>query len=451
MVNVILKRFNVKNVISNASKKTISFIKINTKNVFVAAASFVKETKEKITATSFFVKLQKFAVQNKLAVKITSYLVAINLVILLAASITGVRFGFNVEYNGKVIATVANEQVSHNALSVARKTLSKDMSKFLSTPKLTLTITFDERLSSADEMANNMISSTDEIVKASALIVDGEYKAFDESSELTSLLNQRLNEYNSADFECVSQFVENVETKEGYFLASDVEKGSDIDEIVSSLGVRTTFTKITKENIAYSIKEVSTPSKSVGYRKVTTAGKNGLAQRVEKIEMLNGKVLKKTLLSKTVVTEPVAQVVTVGTGKKYISANENKIASSSGFICPLAKGSFVISSYWGDGRNHKAMDFAAPYGTSIYAAAGGKVVSAGWGNDYGYNVVIDHGNGIRTRYAHASRLFVRAGQTVDRGQVIAAVGSTGYSTGNHLHFEVIINGTRVNPAPYIGL
>ncbi len=447
-MNVILKRLNV---IFNVSKKAISFIKINTKNAFVAAVSFVKGMKEKITATSFFAKLQKFTSQNRLAVKITSYVLSITLVILLAATVTGARLGFNVEYNGKVIATVANEKVSHNALSAARKALSKDMTKFLSTPKLTLTITFDERLSSAEEMADSMISSTDEIVKTTALIINDEYKAFAENSELSSILNQRLNAFNATDVQCESQFVDKVETKEGYFLASDVENGADVSEIVSTLAVKTTLTKISKITIPYSTKEVNTSSKNVGYRKITTAGKNGIAEKSVKIELLNGKVLKQTLLSKVVVTEPVEQVVTVGTARKYISSGGNKVPSKSGFICPLAKGSFVISAYWGDGRNHKALDLAAPYGTSIYAAAGGKVVSAGWRNDYGYNIVIDHGNGIQTRYAHASRLFVSAGQRVDRGQVIAAVGSTGNSTGNHLHFEVILRGTRVNPAPYIGL
>lgn len=431
-MNVILKRFNVKELVSNLLSKISSF------------------TKEKILDTSVFTKIQEFVINNKLAVKITSYVLSIVLVVLLAATVTGVRLAFNVEYNGKVIATVAGQDVSRDAISIAQKTLSKDLTKFLSAPKLTLTLSFDERLDTANEAANKMISSTDEIVMTSALVVDGEYKGFAQNSDLTILLNQRLNEYTQGN-DCVSQFVENIEIKEGYYLASDVANGTDVTESISALTVRTTFTKITKEKIPYTIKEVSMPSKSVGYRQVTTVGKNGVSQKSVQIEMLNGKVLKKTLLSETVVTEPVEQVVTVGTGKKYISKNENTIVSNSGFICPLAKGSFVISSYWGDGRNHKAMDFAASYGTPIYASAGGKVVYAGWANDYGYNIIIDHGNGLRTRYAHASKLYVSQGQTVDRGQTIAAVGSTGNSTGNHLHFEVIVNGTRVNPAPYIGL
>ena len=102
-------------------------------------------------------------------------------------------------------------------------------------------------------------------------------------------------------------------------------------------------------------------------------------------------------------------------------------------------------------RIHLGIDIATEESAPVLAAAAGTVVSAGWDGNYGYSVLIDHGNGLKTRYAHASALYVKKGAVVGQGDVVAAVGSTGYSTGNHLHFEVIINGTRVNPAPYIGL
>ena len=79
------------------------------------------------------------------------------------------------------------------------------------------------------------------------------------------------------------------------------------------------------------------------------------------------------------------------------------------------------------------------------------MVSSGFDGAYGYSVVIDHGNGLRTRYAHASALKVAKGAAVEQGDLLALVGSTGNSTGNHLHFEVLVNETRVDPAPYIGL
>ena len=85
------------------------------------------------------------------------------------------------------------------------------------------------------------------------------------------------------------------------------------------------------------------------------------------------------------------------------------------------------------------------------AAASGTVEFSGWSsNGFGYNIIIDHGNGVKTLYGHASKLLVSEGQKISAGQHIGNVGSTGQSTGNHLHFEVRINGQRVNPAPYIG-
>ncbi|HIK03708.1 MAG TPA: peptidoglycan DD-metalloendopeptidase family protein [Trichormus sp. M33_DOE_039] len=100
-------------------------------------------------------------------------------------------------------------------------------------------------------------------------------------------------------------------------------------------------------------------------------------------------------------------------------------------------------------RFHGGLDFAASYGSTIRAADSGTVIFAGWYGGYGKAVIINHGNGITTLYGHSSELYVREGQTVQRGQAIAAVGSTGLSTGPHLHFEVRRNGTPVNPANYL--
>ena len=103
----------------------------------------------------------------------------------------------------------------------------------------------------------------------------------------------------------------------------------------------------------------------------------------------------------------------------------------------------------GDGsENHRGVDIAAPTGTNIVATGGGTVVFSGWSGSYGNKVIIDHGIGIRTLYAHNSANLVWVGQRVNRGDVIARVGSTGNSTGPHVHYEVIVNGTHVNPAGF---
>ncbi len=101
--------------------------------------------------------------------------------------------------------------------------------------------------------------------------------------------------------------------------------------------------------------------------------------------------------------------------------------------------------------NHKGIDMAAPYGSNIIAAGSGEVILASYKGGYGNCVMIDHGGGIVTLYGHASSICCSVGQSVKTGDVIAKVGSTGNSTGNHLHFSVLVNGTYVNPASYLGM
>ena len=124
---------------------------------------------------------------------------------------------------------------------------------------------------------------------------------------------------------------------------------------------------------------------------------------------------------------------------------------------PVAGGSVPVSSRYGlrhdpfTGRlaRHSGLDIPARHGTPILASGGGRVVSAGYQGAYGKSVVIDHGDGLTTLYGHASKVLVRTGDVVMPHQKIALVGSTGRSTGPHLHFEVIRNGRRVEPQQYL--
>jgi murein DD-endopeptidase MepM/ murein hydrolase activator NlpD len=122
--------------------------------------------------------------------------------------------------------------------------------------------------------------------------------------------------------------------------------------------------------------------------------------------------------------------------------------SAAGFIWPV--NGVVVSGFgmrWG--RMHEGIDITAPTGTPIWAAAGGTVIWSGWRGGYGNCVVIDHGNGLATLYAHASALLVGVGQALSQGQTVALVGSTGNSSGPHLHFEVRVNGVAVDPLLYL--
>lgn len=121
------------------------------------------------------------------------------------------------------------------------------------------------------------------------------------------------------------------------------------------------------------------------------------------------------------------------------------LTSESGMLWPA--GVRRISQYFS--WRHTGLDIAGPTGTPIYAAESGTVVSSGWATGYGNSILLDHGNGIRTRYGHASKLYVTKGEEVVKGQTIMAMGSTGWSTGPHLHFEVIVSGGKKNPLSYV--
>lgn len=127
------------------------------------------------------------------------------------------------------------------------------------------------------------------------------------------------------------------------------------------------------------------------------------------------------------------------------SARETKLITPSEMIWPTT--ARRITQYFG--WRHSGVDIAGPVSNKIIAAAAGTIIISGWQRGYGKTIVIDHGNGKRTRYGHASKLLVSIGDNVQQGETIAMIGSTGRSTGPHLHFEIIVNGRRVNPFSYI--
>ena len=138
------------------------------------------------------------------------------------------------------------------------------------------------------------------------------------------------------------------------------------------------------------------------------------------------------------------------------AAKANTSSFNGKFTWPVQGHSRVSSGYgWrtspisGKREYHTGIDIPAPTGTDISAAEAGRVITSGWMNGYGYTVVIDHGGGVTTLYGHASKLLVSVGQEVSRGQTIARVGSTGWSTGPHLHFQVMERGGHVTPKGYL--
>lgn len=156
--------------------------------------------------------------------------------------------------------------------------------------------------------------------------------------------------------------------------------------------------------------------------------------------------LKKAIEAENQARSEIARLVS-GDGSRYVGGK---------FIWP-SRNSYTITSPYsmrvhptlGVYKQHTGIDIGASYGTDVLAAASGTVIISGWNNAWGNYIVINHGGGVTTLYAHNSSLLVSKGQSVYTGQVIAKVGSTGYSTGPHIHFEVQVNGSPVNPMSYL--
>lgn len=223
-----------------------------------------------------------------------------------------------------------------------------------------------------------------------------------------------------------------------------------VSQAVPFLSVRTVDHVTYDGPVPFPVEEVPDGTLYKGDSRILTEGVDGFATYTADVTFLNGEEQERVILSSDVHTEPVTQVVAVGTKPRP------RTMATGSFIWPL---SGRITSGFG-GRNifgsysfHSGLDIGAPYGTSIKAADGGKVIFAGAGTgsnwSYGNFVQIDHENGLKTIYGHCSSLCVKAGERVYQGQVIAKVGSTGRSTGNHCHFQVKVNGTTVNPYNYL--
>ncbi len=222
--------------------------------------------------------------------------------------------------------------------------------------------------------------------------------------------------------------------------------GQEINLLVPEpiISVKTVEVHAEIQNIDYDVIEEETDELYEGDRKVIVEGERGKNEVETVVTYINGTESSIKTLTENIIKEPVDKVVQVGT-------KERPAGVATGSMSKPFYG-YIITSPFGPryGRNHNGIDLAAPVGTGVYAADGGTVVHAGWKSSFGKLVIIDHGNGIKTMYAHLSEIYVNEGDAVTQGDYIAASGNTGRSTGPHLHFEIRVNGTAVNPANYIG-
>lgn len=199
-----------------------------------------------------------------------------------------------------------------------------------------------------------------------------------------------------------------------------------------------------EEPIAYTTQYQPSDDLLRGETVTLAAGQEGSKLVTYTVKEQNGTALAKAVVDEVVIQQPVDAVIQQGSASLSLASR-----SATGILSWPKIGS--INSPYGirNDRLHAGLDISAQIGDNVKAAAGGTVEISTYYSDYGNCIVIDHGNGLKTRYAHLSVCNASAGDEVERGEIIGLAGNTGRSTGPHLHFEVILNGSTVDPLDYL--
>lgn len=387
---------------------------------------------------------------SKASMKILTFCIISAICVFISMGAVGTRFGYKVRYGNRVIATVGSKQQYVAAVSMVNDLVKGNGSeeavrKLSYDPALVL----KSEIADEDALAEAIILSNKKIVSAAALTVNGEVVAVSDEETIQQCLTERFGQYEVEGTSSTSRYLESVSMEKGYFYASKLCSVEELREKIAALTVETVRTEVVDTAIRFKTVQKKDNTKPLGYSAEAVPGQNGISRTTAQVTLVNGVETARTPLGTETVLNPVDRVVVVGTARS--SASSAQAASSYGFIFPIPRSSARVSAYFGDGRNHKGVDICAPKGTPIYAVGAGTVTFSGYDGSYGYCIVIDHGNGLSTRYAHNNVNAVSVGQTVATGEVIATVGRSGNATGNHVHFEVIQGKTKLNPAPYIGL
>ena len=381
----------------------------------------------------------------------------------------------------------------------------------LSRPTLRLTANSEATLIDAHTVCDRILQNAcDAISPLSGLYIDGEFEgALTDRGTLDDILESILMSYSDGSANERTEFVQSVEIVDGLYPTSagispvDLKKRLTAEQIVDKyyevqagntlsgiarkhnmtlselmalnptvtesihigdklmvqraqprLQVQVVRTVVYEEEIPYETKKVYDSSKYVTYSSVRTSGKAGVQKVTAEVVYLDGIEQSRKVVATKVTREPVNRVIVVGS--KEINPNASVGEATGRLIWPLPGYRYITSDFGvresiRGYRGHKGIDISGSgvYGASIVAADGGRVIEAGYHWSYGNYIRIDHGGGLVTMYEHCSKLLVRRGDSVKQGQVIAKVGSTGYSTGAHLHFQVEQNGAIVSPWKYV--
>lgn len=419
-------------------------------------------------------------------------------------------YAVKVTVGGQDIGYIEKESVYDEAVAtIKRRIIKVDDSDWRPSAVLSIAVADSGELNTQDVVANKILSASGmDVTEATGIYIGGQfYGATTAGQLLSATVDGIIEPYQQqaaamgddvsvrftktvdlvsgiypassvVSYETLSGLLTSEEEYPIYYSAADGEKVSDIakangltvteleemnpevdlnDEQIhtdtqllvaesdSLMSVKTVRIKTTVSSIGFDTVTTTTSRYNLGYYSISQQGSNGERTTVTEVEYKNGRVVKSTVIEEKVTKQPVDMHVTIGIGG---SAAPNQYGGSIGWPTgPIQK----ISRGWIPGV-HRGIDIACVQGTAVYAALSGKVVvSEDTAVGYGRYIIIDHGNGMQTLYGHMLARFAYVGDYVSRGQIIGQVGSTGNSTGPHLHFEVRINDERVPTEPYLGL
>ncbi len=285
------------------------------------------------------------------------------------------------------------------------------------------------------------------------LFIDGKLiGATNDADALNAALEQVLVDYRADyDEETTTEFANDVSVRNGNFSEEYIMPVSEImSDAEGKFSISLSTDIVYTREVAYETETEYDESKGTSYEEVKTEGKKGEELVIIRTTFTDGVQTDAVETGTKVISEAINEVIVKGSKEE---SSKTSYSSTGSFIWPVPYTHNITSYYeWRWGRMHWGIDIASSgvYGQDIVASDGGTVTFAGDdGGGYGYYVIIDHGNGYSTCYAHCSSLAVSAGQYVSQGETIGYIGSTGYSTGPHLHFEVRYGSDKLNPLDFV--
>ncbi len=366
----------------------------------------------------------------------------------------GAEFVLSVEYDGNILGFIANENTyKQAALTVEGLVIDTDNSFQVETsPKMTVAVAKADTALDEQALADAILKTVSgSVTETAGLFIDDVFQGAYDRTQLEQLMAETLSTYEDADADYID-FFPKMEVVDGLYPTKSVRTEEQMRICLKAVPIKS-VTRVTRtETLPYTTEVRETPEQPLGYQTVLVQGKAGKQKVTEEIISVDGKEQYRTVVATEVLQEAVQQVLLVGAQAYSTESKPGDGIAKGNFVWPVPYTKVVSSPFasrWG--RFHGAIDIAngSTNGKPIIASDGGVVLEAEYHHSYGYYVLIDHGNGFKTRYAHCSSLNVVAGQKVAQGEYIGNVGNTGYSFGAHLHFEIIKNGKLVDPLDYV--